>query len=512
MVPVSPLLPEFLRLLRQSATGALRFEFSERKVVVIIHQGGVVQVVGLPEILDLSGHGLTSSVPSGDMLAAIGTAVGGGVPISEAMESAASGLGHFLARVAFDPDSKVTWEEGVEPPKGAFPLTFPMIKALAGGLQAARTPEMVRLQWRSRAAQFVRPTDAAQDPGSTKGLSPMAARALNLSSKGEVLSELAERLVGGDPRRMTKTWWALDLLLNAGLLGFEGPSTAEIEIDEDPEYDEDASQDSISSEEKSKERAPVVDLQRQYRRLLKQSPLEALEIGLEDLEKGLKVEVVREAFRRAAKKYHPDRFLGQPSAVERAAALCFQVLGEYRSQMEEPERLQSEAERLKAKLEGRVLVTEDDKVKAKVLYNKGMSFLRNRAYEAGRDAFAKALEQDPGQRMARARHIHCQAVLKEMAYDKAFVDLSEIVGENVEEKVELLYLTAWLLKLLGREKEAIKQYRAILSSKPDHRDALREIRLWEKRAAERDGGSKKSDKGEALSSGLFRAIRKRRDS
>lgn len=519
MVPVSPPLPEFLRLSREGATGELWFRLRGRQIGVSLHQGGVMQVVGLPELIMLEGHRLTASVNTGDMLSDIGTAVAGGVPPDEAMDAAGWGLGRFLTRVAHDDDATAAWDEGVEPPKGAFPLPMPVLKSLAKGLSEARTPDMVQQHWRNKTVLVVRPSDMAKDLGNTRGLSPVAARALNLASGGEVLADLVERLIGGNPRRRTKTWWAIDLLLETGLLVFQEVSAAQVEIeDEFDESDVDLETKSDTADDPLAADPAVVRMHRQYRKLLKMRPLAALEIKVVNPEEGLKVDVVREAFRRAAKKYHPDKFTGEHASLRRAAALCFQVLGEYKSLMEEPRHLAMELERIAQERKGRAHVKEDDRVKAKVLYNKGNSFFRNRAYGAARDAFAESVILDPDFKMARARHTHCRAVLKEVPYEKAYMTLNEIEADNVGEKIELLFLTAWLLKLLGREQDAIKQYKAILERNPEHREALREVRLWEKRAPERSSTSRRGGKAtkdakeDTASSGFFRSIRKRRGS
>ncbi len=521
MVPVSPPLPEFLRLARGGSSGELWFRLSGRQIGVTLHNGGVMQVTGLPELMLLEGHRLAVSVNTGNMLNDIGAAVAAGVPPNEAMDAASWGLGRFLARVAHDPECTAAWDDQARPPAGAFPLSMPILKALAKALADSRTPDMVQQHWRNKTVLVVRPSEVGRDPKATAGLSPVAARALNLAHEGEVLSDLVERLIGGNPRRRTKTWWAIDLLLESGLLEFQEESAAHVEIQDEVEYSdldddtrEDTADDPLAAD------PAVVRMHRQYRKLLKLDPLEALEIKVVNPDEPLKAEVIREAFRRAAKKYHPDRFTVESASLRRAAALCFQVLGEYKSQMEEPELVQAELARIKHARAGRTHVKEDDRIKAKVLVNKGNSFFRNRAYGAARDAFAEAIILDPDNTMARARHTHCRAVLKEVPYEQAFMELTEIEAASVGEKIELLYLTAWLLKLLGREEEAIRQYRAILERNPGHREALREVRLWEKRAGERSATSRrgKSTKGaskedkEGLSSGFFRAIRKRRGS
>lgn len=514
MVPVSPPLPEFLRLVYEGASGEIWFRLSGREIGVTLQQGGVMQIVGLPELIMLDGHRTNTSVNTGNMLNDIGAAVVSGVPPGAAMDAASMGLGRFLARVAHDPECNATWDEGVKPPQGAFPLTLSIIKALGKGMAEARTPDMVETHWRAESVKVVKVAPIGRDRRATRGLDPMAARALNLAGSGEVLSELVERLIGGNPRRRMKTWWAIDLLLETQLLVFvEGPTSALETDDDDPGSTADSEPRNDRGDVPLAADPAVVRMHRQHRKLLKLRPLEALEIKVVNPEEGLKVDVVREAFRRAAKKYHPDRFIDEKASMRRARALCFQVLGEYKSQMEVPEQLANELARLHQERQGRTHVREDDKVKAKVLYNKGNSFFRNRAYAAARDAFAEAVILDPDYKMANARHTHCRAVLKEIPYKKAYSALNELEAETVGEKIELLFLTAWLLKLLGREDDAIKEYRAILERNPEHREALREVRLWEKRAGDRRTASRRSSKvakEDTESSGFFRAIRKKR--
>ncbi len=512
MVPVSPPIPAFLRLLHEGASGVIWFRLRGREISVALHNGHVMQVSGLPELIRLQGHQVAESVNTGDMIRDIGTAVVGGVPANEALEAASVGLGRFLSRVVHEPESTAAWDEGVEPPSGAFPLPMPMLKALGSGLAEARTPMMAQTHWENRLSQKVKASPIGRDARATRGLNPVAARALNLAGDGRVFSEVVQRLIGGNPSRRQKTWWALDLLLESGLMVLLEPPPEE----EKP----DAGQQTKGKGGKAGGRADVdpgvVHMQRQYRKLLRMRPLEALEIVVEDPQGGLKVDAVREAFRRAAKKYHPDRFTGEQDAMQRAAALCFQVLGDYKSQMEEPELLEHELQRLCQEQLGRTHVREDDRIKAKVLYNKGNSYFRNRAYGAARDAFAEASTLDPDFKMALARYTHCKAVLKEMPYEEAYLALNELEAENVGEKIELLYLTAWLLKLLGREEEAMKQYKAILERNPEHREATRELRLWRKRAGDRKASnsrhSSKVGKSDAGTSGFFQSIRKRRGS
>lgn len=514
MVPVSPPLPEFLRLLTEGQTGELWFRLAGRQIGVSLQNGGVMQIVGLPELMLLEGHRVSASVNTGDMLADVGSAVVGGVQPDDAMNAASAGLGRFLARVATSEECTAAWDEGHAPPKGSFPLPMPVLKALGQGLQEARTPDMIQQSWRNQTVQIVRPAPSAADPKAVQGLSPVAARALSLAAGGEVLSDLVERLIGGDPRRRMKTWWAVDLLLQSGLLTFDKSATSDLEIEDDAvsEGEEETNPDTAADPLRAD--PAVTRMHRQYRKLLKMRPLEALDIKVVNPDDGVSQEVIREAFRRSAKMYHPDRFTEESASLRRAAAKCFQVLGEFKSQLEEPEFLQAELYHIRAQRQGRAHVKEDDKVKAKVLYNKGMSFFRNRAYVAARDAFAEAVILDPDFKMAGARHTHCRAVLKELPYEKAYMALNDVEASTVGEKVELLFLTAWLLKLLGKEAEAIRQYKAILERDPEHREARREVRLWEKRAGERSVTGRRSAKNadDPQSSGFFRSIRKRRGS
>jgi hypothetical protein len=507
MEQVSRPVPGLLRLSREGASGALWFRLSDRKIGITLQNGGVVQVVGLPEMMLLEGVKLSVSVNTGDMLKDIGAAVGGGVPAHEAMDAASWGIGRFLGRIAVNPDCTAAWDDGAKPPAGAFPLPMPLLRAFAKGLQESRPPDMAQRHWRNKTVLIVRVADAVREnERATEGLSPVAARALNLAGDGEVLSGLVEHMIGGLPARRIKTWWALDLLLQSGLLIFDSHTAGQFLLDPesvDSDLEDDTNEDPIKPD------PAVIRMHRRFLRLRKMPPLAALDIKVVDPDEGIEIDLVREAFRRSAKKYHPDLFIGQSTSLRRAAAQCFQVLGTYKSEMEEKPLLQAELDRIKAERAGRAHVVASDRMKAKVHYNKGMNFFRNRAYSAARDAFAEAVILDPDYRMAAARRTHCRAVLKEIPYQAAFLTLSEIEADNVGEKIELLYLTAWLLKLLGKTSEANRQYRAILERNPAHREALREVRLWENRSGAREAASR-VEKGESTPSGFFQAIRKRR--
>ncbi len=507
-------------MIRDHATGEFWFRLPGRQVGVTLQDGQVVQVTKLPELLYIEGRHFTASINTGDMLNDIGAAVAGGLPPSQAMEAASLGLGRFLARVANTEGAAAAWDEDVSAPKGSFPLTAPLLRAFSAGLQEARAPERIRTAWKASRSLHVSPTVPADQP--VAGLDPVAARALRFAGREVSLAELVDLMVGGNPSRGTKTWWAIDLLLLSGLMELGEPKASELWIeDEEEEEEEEPSLEELEEDDDEVTRSDtasdplradplradpaVVRMHRQHRKLLKMHPLEALDIKVVDPDEEMSTDVVREAFRRAAKRYHPDRFLGEQASMRRAAALCFQVLGEYKSLMEEPEHLKAELLRIKAERAGRAHVLEDDRIKAKVMYKRALGFFRNRAYVAARDGFAEAIILDPDARLARARHVHTRAVLKELPYDEAFMQLEAIEAEDVAEKIEILYLTAWLLKLLGKEKQAMKRYRAILERNPDHREALREVRLWDKRVQEKKKASEPA-------SGFFRSRRGRKSS
>jgi curved DNA-binding protein CbpA len=207
------------------------------------------------------------------------------------------------------------------------------------------------------------------------------------------------------------------------------------------------------------------------------------------------------AYFQLAKRWHPDRLGPEYADLRDTAMRIFARIGEAHAVLADPEQRKQYDELVKT---GEGAAEEQEQVqkvlRAATNFQKAQVMLRRNnlpgAEEAARAALADAPEE--------ADHIALVAWLESM---KPGADLEARLRElNRAVKMEganlrVRWYRGQLLKRVGRERQAVEDFRLIAEKDPRHLDAQREIRLFEMQARTRrsggDGsaGDRRSDHG-----------------
>lgn len=195
--------------------------------------------------------------------------------------------------------------------------------------------------------------------------------------------------------------------------------------------------------------------------------------------------VIAAAYFQLAKRWHPDRLAAEHEDLRDVAMKIFARIGEANQTLSDPERRKQYDELVK---QGEGAAEEQEQVqrllRATTNFQKAQVLLRRNnlpgAEEAARAALADAPEE--------ADHI---ALVAWLEATKAGADLDALLRElNRAAKLEEANLRVrWyrgqVLKRMGRERQAIEDFRLIVERDPRHVDAQREIRLFEMQRGKR---------------------------
>jgi curved DNA-binding protein CbpA len=190
------------------------------------------------------------------------------------------------------------------------------------------------------------------------------------------------------------------------------------------------------------------------------------------------------AFFELAKQCHPDKLGSELADMREVGARVFSRLtdaqqtlsdlhrrAEYDQQLlREPKSMDGEQERIQL-----VLHAATSFQKAEVLFKKRM-------FAAAELEAKRASEDDPEQAdyLALLAWIRANKPNMEAQYPQVLEQLNEAV-KMAPESAKNRFYRAQVLSRLGRHREAVADYRFVVSKNPHHIDALREIRIWEMR-------------------------------
>jgi curved DNA-binding protein CbpA len=185
------------------------------------------------------------------------------------------------------------------------------------------------------------------------------------------------------------------------------------------------------------------------------------------------------AYFQLAKRWHPDRLAPEYADLRDVAMKIFARIGEAHQTLADPERRKQYDELLK---QGDGGVEEQEQVqrllRATTNFQKAQVLLRRNnlpgAEEAARAALADAPEE--------ADHIALVAWLeasKPGADLEALLKQLQRAAKLEEANLRVRWYRGQVLKRLGRERQAIEDFRLIVEKDPRHVDAQREIRLYE---------------------------------
>ena len=182
-----------------------------------------VHIEGIDGLLD----DLAPKLPSRDALTGelandVPVCMALGLGLDEVFEAACAGLGRGLAALAQDPGLHCAFNPDTHAPGGAFPLPREALRCFHQGLRAVRDADVVALELQSSLDNPIRLTseDVLEDFGA------VVLRTIKLARTESTLRGLVAASGRGQPERTREAWFAVDLLMQLGLLQVEGSPVA----------------------------------------------------------------------------------------------------------------------------------------------------------------------------------------------------------------------------------------------------------------------------------------------
>jgi CheY-like chemotaxis protein len=477
---------------RLEATGQLEVAGPTVRARLGFKAGKIVWVEGVPGLL----ASLDATLPAGPLGAQIGMAVARGIDPTRAMDVAASTLGETLVAWLDAPPAEawVSWIADWKAPAGSFPLPRTVQRLLVDAHRAGLSAGALEARWaRPSPTAGVRarvPEDAPQDRW---GLDATALRILREAVAPVAIAELTRR-VAPDASRVQDAWRAMDLLRALGLLVPMEVEASPLQAPPPPATEPPHPAEAVSTPRAApaepEPTAPPpgddgMDDPRAARfreardRMAGQVPLEILELADK---RTLGDDEVAAAFRDISKRYHPDVHFNAPPAVRELAEVCFaQVQSAYET-LKAPGGL-AEAKRWQAaRATGAAFVGEKDHNAARMAFRRGEALWRNRDW-AGADAqFLDAFQRDPDTWPHALYHAHAGMLTQRLPADKALALVEALLPKHPKNAAEILTVAGHVCKLAGRQPEALTRYRKAVEVDATAHEALREIRLAERRA------------------------------
>jgi curved DNA-binding protein CbpA len=291
---------------------------------------------------------------------------------------------------------------------------------------------------------------------------------LRACAGGAGLESVLAATTGGDPARADEIRATLAMLATLGFVQVEGgaarpatPPAAPAPQPEDPR---------------------VAELRQTLEALGKMEPLDALGLG-----NRLKVDEADAgaAFREASRKYHPDRFHDAPREVRILAEACFAALNQAHETLASAAGLVDARRLIAARVAGVPYVDHRTYQQARAAYLRGEAAWRVRETSAAAAAFAEAHGKDPHTYEHALMSALAGAMAGTLPVADALARVEPLLAAHPRQAGRTLETLGQLLKLAGRGEEALARFREAVEKDPANHDAQRELRLHEKRTAER---------------------------
>lgn len=469
---------------RVEASGQLDIASGAVRAAILVRAGRVVHVEGVPDLF----AGLPVALPDRvDLVSGIGRLVAEGLAVDDVMRAASDALGAFLAGLAGRTGGAVKWTPRTSFPVGAFPLPVPVPRMIAAGLRARRPMDAVRRDWSEREGSKVVLQLPLDSPDDKLGLDMTALRLLRLAPRNPEVAALVSAVAGaGVDRRADDVLRTLDLLEHLGLVRVEvvplvraarrpGRTAPEAPPPAaDPRTDE---------------------LRKELARLSTAHPVEAL--GLADA-KVIALPAVESAFRRLSAAVHPDRFRDASVATRDAASAVFATLQGAYEALTRPGGIEDAQKFVDARAKGLPYVSEAMEREARLAFKKGEPLLRAREYRLADPHLETAARLDP----LTWPHVLYAArtgyLVRRLTGADALARIDGISGRRAREEAERLAIKGEILKLEGRVDAAVQAWRKALETDPSCHDAMRELRLFERRSQEAAPGAERRGLGGLL--------------
>ncbi len=407
-----------------------------------------------------------------ELAAGARAAVAMGLPVDRIFTGAAAGLGVWLmgrgvrGAVRFD----TNW---VSPP-GSFPLPTSIPRIVADAVR-----ERPAVDWFARGSATARPRLPDDAPESRWGLDPASLRVLRQVGAGRQIEALL-RENASDPSRLAEAGRSLSLLTELGLVVVDGGPV------EAP---------NAGPQTRAENNPAVARLREALTGMQGKHPVDVLELGSRLV---LQESDVALGYREVSRRFHPDLFYNEGPVARTLAESCFgQVNAAYES-IRVPAGL-SEANRLlDARKQGVPYVTEKDHQSARVAFRKGEMLYRSRDWKGAAPLFEEAWRLDPGTWPHALYRAQCNYLARIAPLDETIELIRPLGGARPSRQAEVLVVIASVLKAGGQDEAALAACRSALEKDPENRDALRELRLNERRVA------KQADSSSSFWDGFFK--------
>jgi tetratricopeptide (TPR) repeat protein len=190
-----------------------------------------------------------------------------------------------------------------------------------------------------------------------------------------------------------------------------------------------------------------------------------------------------EAFRAVSGRYHPDRYVGAPSAVRSLAERCFSLVNATADELKSPEVFAEAWRQIETERSGGIYVDPRMHVTAQISFKKGEILFRNRRYGDAVPHFRASYAADPTSWEAAHLLFFCQYLIQEQTADEAIVALDALATSTRAGRVSVHLTVGRIWKLAGNPGRASLRFRKALEADPDCHDAKRELRLERSRGA-----------------------------
>lgn len=191
--------------------------------------------------------------------------------------------------------------------------------------------------------------------------------------------------------------------------------------------------------------------------------------------------VIQGAFFQLARCWHPDRLPSELHELRDLTTNLFARMSEAHSVLSDLQRREDYNRLLK---EGGATVEEQEKVKAVLAaaaaFQRAEILVKRQKLEEAEGEAKMATEGDPDQPEYAALHAWIRGQRADPAARAILAEVLRILDANVEkdpDNIRVRLCRAQTLKRAGREETAMRDYRHIVELRPNHTEALREIRL-----------------------------------
>lgn len=472
---------------RVGATGLLSIELSNDDLSVRIGlvRGRIHSVEDVPGLL-----GALQPAPpdSMNLLRDVGGAVALGHPVERVLSAAASALGLFLVRL---PAGTIRFQSQWTPPPGGFPLPGSIPRMLAAGLREARSEEQIRTWWKGHMEAPIRLRIPDDSPEERWGLDSTTLRMLKLAPRASTPAVLLDIASGNDPVRRLEMTRCIDLLHAFGILHVDHQIVVQVPAARSARPAE-ARPEPAARREMAPPSAPapirpggppdpaVEQLEKIRQQMEGAHPAEVL--GLVGKRK-VNAEDCAVAFRDVSKRVHPDLFAGNPAA-KALAEQCFGLLNAAHEASQASGGVADINRFLEAKHLNVQYISEKEHVTARLSFRKAELAWRNREWGEASEGFEEACVHDPVTWPHLLYRSYSRYLAKKQGLSVTIQDLEALRPPRPDQQAETLVVIGNILKLENQAEQAIARYRKALEIHPDNRDAQRELRLLDKRAAD----------------------------